>query len=397
MKRNNSSIVKGQKKAENLLYAALWLILYIAPVFTEFVNEAVTHRSFNWFMVTGEWMTLSVLFLVFCLHNYLLAPMLVYRKRVFTYLLLLVMLLVSLGAFQRYFSPHRRWRGPRPARMEMLRPKMADDVPPHPWTDDGQSPENRRFSGRRGRHKRRDVFMFELGSRETIMFTFVFLMVLANVGVKYYFKSADDRKRMQRLEKENLQQQLAYLKYQINPHFFMNTLNNIHALVSINPPQAEKMIEMLSRLMRYVLYDGNKSLSPLQREQDFLRDYVNLMRIRYASQVRITLSLSPSVDSTAMVPPLLYVTFVENAFKHGISYEQDSFVEVSLIQAGGRVEFCCRNSRPRCDNSKPGGVGIANVKQRLRLIYHNDFLLQIHPTSTDYSVRLSVPLTPQSV
>ena len=97
------------------------------------------------------------------------------------------------------------------------------------------------------------------------------------------------------------------------------------------------------------------------------------------------------------MPPLLYVTFVENAFKHGISYEQDSFVEVSLIQAGGRVEFCCRNSRPRCDNSKPGGVGIANVKQRLRLIYHNDFLLQIHPTSTDYSVRLSVPLTPQSV
>ena len=104
--------MKGQKKAENLLYAALWLILYIAPVFTEFVNEAVTHRPFNWFMLTGEWMTLSVLFLVFCLHNYLIAPVLVYRKRVWAYLLLLVVLFVSLGVFQRYFSPHRRWHGP---------------------------------------------------------------------------------------------------------------------------------------------------------------------------------------------------------------------------------------------------------------------------------------------
>lgn len=387
--------MKGQKKAENLLYAALWLILYIAPVFTEFVNEAVTHRPFNWFMLTGEWMTLSVLFLVFCLHNYLIAPVLVYRKRVWAYLLLLVVLFVSLGVFQRYFSPHRRWHGPRRARMEMLRQQMPREEPLRPF--DGRSPGDHRPSRSRRGHPGRDFFMFEMGSRETIMFSFVFLIVLANVGVKYYFKSADDRKRMQQLERENLQQQLAYLKYQINPHFFMNTLNNIHALISINPTQAERMIEVLSRLMRYVLYDGNKPLSPLQRELDFLGDYVNLMRIRYASRVRIALSLPSSVDSAAVVPPLLYVTFVENAFKHGISYEHDSYIDVSFVLSGGRVEFCCRNSRPRCDESKPGGVGIANVTQRLRLIYHNDFQLQIHPSATDYSVRLSVPLTPQSV
>ena len=217
-------------------------------------------------------------------------------------------------------------------------------------------------------------------------------MLGMNLGIKYYFKNRDDKKKLIRLEKENLEQQLEYLKYQINPHFFMNTLNNIHALVDIDAEKAKSTILELSKMMRFVLYEGDKKGVPLTREFDFIRNYVTLMRLRYTDKVKITVDL-PTQAPDRQIPPLMLITFIENAFKHGISYQHESFIDVKVGIEGTKLRFTCRNSKADKPNQEKGGVGLTNVKQRLNLLYDNNFTLNIQDEPDIYNVELLIPLT----
>jgi len=231
-----------------------------------------------------------------------------------------------------------------------------------------------------------------IGERDIIHIVILVLICGMNLGMKYYFKSRDDQKKLLRLEKENLEQQLEYLKYQINPHFFMNTLNNIHALVDIDAEKAKSTILELSKMMRYVLYEGDKKGVPLTREFDFILNYITLMRLRYTDKVQIHIDL-PSQAPDRLIPPLMLITFIENAFKHGISYQHDSFIEVKAEVLGEKLHFACRNSKAEKSNEQKGGVGLANVKQRLKLLYDNDYMLKIQDETDVYSVQLIIPLS----
>lgn len=111
-----------------------------------------------------------------------------------------------------------------------------------------------------------------------------------NIGVKIFFKTEKDRMLLQQLESKNMEQQLEYLKYQITPHFFMNTLNNIHALIDINPEKAKDTLVELSKMMRYLLYEADKPLVPLQREDQFIYSYIKLMRLRFTEKSRSALN-----------------------------------------------------------------------------------------------------------
>jgi len=217
------------------------------------------------------------------------------------------------------------------------------------------------------------------------------LMFGANLGIKVYFRSRDYRKRLAILERENLEQQLEYLRYQINPHFFMNTLNNIHALVDIDPEQAKGTILELSNMMRFVLYEGNKQSVPLQRELDFIRHYVALMQLRYTEKVKITLNL-PHESPDRLIPPLILITFIENAFKHGISYQRESFIDITVAVESGTLRFVCRNSKADRPNEEKGGVGLANVRKRLNLLYDHSYSLKTKDSPDVYQVELVIPL-----
>ena len=237
-----------------------------------------------------------------------------------------------------------------------------------------------------------------MGEHDIVATIILVLMLGMNLGVKLYFKNRDDQLQMAALEKQNLEQQLEYLRYQINPHFFMNTLNNIHALVDIDPEQAKSTIRELSKMMRFVLYEGNKKTVPLSSELSFLRNYITLMGLRYTDKVDITLQLPETIES-GEVPPLLFVTFVENAFKHGISYQQQSFIEIQGSINDGKFAFHCRNSkrvesgeRREKSGEKTGGVGLRNVRQRLDLIYGSRYSLNISDGTTDYNVELTIPI-----
>ena len=378
-----------QSRLENIIYLAVWGLLFAAPLLSLYVRTVSdTNIEFNWTEVFIVWRHFAVYLLLFLVHNFLLAPLLVHRQKRILYFSLVTVLLVAFVAY-RYNS--------RPDRNDHHMPPMEKPLPP-PSTKAGEMmgkkpPFRHHPPPFRRDMKEHDVpppFFF-IGEHEIMAIVVLLLMFGANLGIKNYIRSRDDRKRLVELEKQNLEQQLEYLRYQINPHFFMNTLNNIHALVDFDPAKAQDTIVELSKMMRFVLYEGNKQSVPLSRELDFIRHYVTLMQLRYTDKVKITLDL-PQETPERQIPPLVLVTFIENAFKHGVSYQRESFIEVKVTVEDETMHFFCRNSKADHPNEENGGVGLANVRKRLDLIYGERYRLSINDKSDVYHVKLYLPL-----
>lgn len=389
---------KQGNKLELTVYLVLWVALFVAPLLvTYFQSVHDTATAFSWSSVFFVWRQMGVFFVAFLLHNFLLAPLLVYRHRHALYFSLIVVLLGAFVLVQCAHRPtHHRPFGHHPSPLSHrpspfathsdhpLPPDTAAFMPP----DGFREAEPPHFRDHEREHPR------IMGEHDLIATIILVLMLGMNIGVKLYFKQRNDRDEMAEMERRNLAQQLEFLKYQINPHFMMNTLNNIHALVDIDPEEAKQTIVELSKIMRFVLYDGAKQLVPLSRELMFVENYVRLMWKRVADQVDIALDLPTQVPEYD-IPPLLLITFVENAFKHGVSYQQESFIDISVKVSDSRLCFTCRNSKaPRNDNpGNTGGVGLANARQRMDLIYGDTYILDIADADSTYSVSLELPLS----
>lgn len=178
-------------------------------------------------------------------------------------------------------------------------------------------------------------------------------------------------------EKERVGAELAFLKAQINPHFFFNTLHTIYALMDTNPGSAKSSIYSLSHMMRYVLYDTKNEQTSLSKEIQFIEDYIALMKVRVAADVQIIFDKQPDLRDVQLAP-MLFLPFVENAFKHGISAVNPSYVFIEIQQKGTRLIFEIRNSlfeglAKQLDDDK--GIGIANTRRRLDLIYPDRYEL----------------------
>ena len=377
-----------QSRLENIIYLAVWGLLFAAPLLSLYVRTVSDPNiEFNWAEVVIVWRHFAVYLLLFLVHNFLLAPLLVHRQKRVAYF---VSVIAILGVFMVY-KYHSR-----PVRMGHM-PPMERHLPP-PSTKaremDEKKPPFRHFRPpfRRDmdRHEAPPPFVF-IGEHEIMAIVLLVLMFGVNLGIKNYIRSRDDRKRLVELEKQNLEQQLEYLRYQINPHFFMNTLNNIHALVDFDPVKAQDTILELSKMMRFVLYEGNKQSVPLSRELDFIRHYVTLMQLRYTDKVKITLDL-PQETPDRQIPPLILVTFIENAFKHGVSYQRESFIEMHVEIENETLRFTCRNSKADHPNGEKGGVGLVNVRKRLDLLFGNTYTLYVSDTLDTYRVELIIPL-----
>ncbi len=372
-----------QSRQENLMYLAAWGLLFAAPVLSLYVRSANDAGVvFDWTDVFAVWRMFAAFLLLFLVHNFLLAPLLVYERKHVAYCAAVAVVLAASAVVQCQNAPHDRepLKHRQPLHGEMFEPRQPDF-------------DDRRPDGPRPDGFRHDTPPPFVGERDILSAVVLLLVFGANLGTKFYFRSSDDRKRLASLEKQNLEQQLEYLRYQINPHFFMNTLNNIHALVDIDPAKAQETIVELSKMMRFVLYEGDKHGVPLTRELDFIRTYINLMQLRYTDKVKITLCLPAEVPDKT-IAPLVLIAFVENAFKHGISYEHDSFIEVKASVGGDRLLFSCRNSKADHPNQEKGGVGLANVRKRLNLLYGHGYALRIKDDAVVYSVELDIPLEP---
>lgn len=381
-------------RKEHTIYTAIWAMLYASPVINIYTRMAGTPRiTFSWTEILHAWEYTSTWLVMFAIHNFLLLPLLLRKRKTGTYLCLSFLILLT-GMFITYLN--------RPMHKNQYKTRMEAE-----WKADSLAYE--RVAAVRlgdGRYcspqnpMRRKPLDFQpidplpmLGPGELVAFFGGLLLMGMNLGVKLYFMSQRDRERQKIIDQRNLEQQMEYLKYHVNPHFFMNTLNNIHALVDIDPERAKTTIVELSKMMRHILYEGSKKLIPLTREVEFLNLYVQLMRPRYTRKVHINVDVPPQLPELKL-PPLMLIIFVENAFKHGISYREESFIDIKLRVENKRLLFSCCNSKPtqvQRTNEK-GGMGLQNLRQRLELLYDDDYTLDISDGEKTYEVKLDIPM-----
>ncbi|PZW42628.1 histidine kinase [Mesonia algae] len=167
-----------------------------------------------------------------------------------------------------------------------------------------------------------------------------------------------------------LQSELQHLHYQLQPHFFFNSLNNIYALVDISPDQAKSSIHSLSKLMRYMLYDTSEETVSLSKEIDFMKKYIELMKLRVSDKTKITYTF-PSEETEIRIAPLLFISLIENAFKHGVSANKESEINLQMSVEEKIVKFTIENNNlPKKTDDKSGsGIGLPNIEKRIALLY----------------------------
>ena len=221
----------------------------------------------------------------------------------------------------------------------------------------------------------------------------IILVLGFSTGMGVIQRLRQEENEQKELEKAHVDTELAFLKNQINPHFFFNSLNNIYALININGAEAQKAIEKLSGLMRYLIYESDVKTVKLQKECDFIRNYIDLMKQRLTSKVKLTVDIQKDVPDIE-VPPLIFMPFIENAFKHGVSYREKSFIDIMLKVSDEKITFICKNSIPETNNSSindKGGVGIANIIKRLELLYGQDAQLHQDTQKNTFVIDLQIP------
>ncbi len=386
--------MKNQSRQENIIYLVVWGILFAAPLLSLYIRTVNdTNIIFDWSEVFIVWRKFAVYLVLFLIHNFLLAPLLVHQHRRVLYFSIVTAVMAAFITYQCVTRPDIRKDEsmrhiPPPMEQPNQPPPSIDNQPP-PLFDNQRPPE---FDNHHPPKLHREMPPPVLWERDIMSIVVLILMFGANLGMKLYFRSRKDQKKLLELEKKSLEHQLEYLRYQINPHFFMNTLNNIHALVDIDPAKAQETILELSKMMRFVLYEGDKQGVSLTREFEFIRTYIKLMRLRYSDKVKITIDL-PTEAPDKNIPPLMLISFVENAFKHGISYQHESFIDVKVEVEQEHLHFLCSNSKADKPNKEKGGVGLTNVKQRLNLLYDNRYTLNIQDTQNIYTVELILPLS----
>ena len=209
-------------------------------------------------------------------------------------------------------------------------------------------------------------------------------------GIAIFRQWRTTEKRALRAEADKAKAELSFLRAQINPHFLFNTLNNIYSMAVTKNDATADSIMKLSNIMRYVTDEGKENFVMLEDEIDCLRDYIDLHRIRLGNktEVRFIVKGEPALKK---VVPLLFMTFVENAFKYGTSNHQDSLIEIQLLVQNDKILFTCKNSLfAKTEMTERTGIGIQNARQRLTSLYPLNHKLEISQTNSFFNVQLEL-------
>ncbi|XMO86248.1 histidine kinase [Algibacter sp. AS12] len=209
----------------------------------------------------------------------------------------------------------------------------------------------------------------------------IYIQLLSYLAPLFFSVALKSTKRWVKTEAERkeainfkLKSELQHLHYQLQPHFFFNSLNNIYSLVDISPDQAKSSIHSLSKLMRYMLYETNLEVVPLSKEIDFLKKYIDLMKLRVSDKTSVSYSF-PVKETGIEIAPLLFISLIENAFKHGVSATKPSTIDINMTCDDNTVLFSVENHNfPKKTDDKSGsGIGLQNLEKRLELLYSDKF------------------------
>lgn len=348
-----------RSKIELIIYLLIWILVFSLPYFVE-KNLEVIH----WNKLYFEWLINFLRLILFFVNVYILAPKYFFEKNYKSYFTYIgacvagILLIISLVQ-----PPMRNHRPPQDSTYNIeMRPAP---VPPKPlW----------------------------LALLENVIVCA--LIIGTGTGSKLLTKWLTEEKLRKEIEQEQLKTNLALLRHQVSPHFFMNTLNNIHALIDINTDDAKDAIVRLSTMMRYLLYDSAKGNVSLKKEIEFLNSYISLMRMRFPEKVKIDIVI-PEVLPDLTIPPMLFISFLENAFKHGVSYNSPSYIYFELKISENEIVNIVRNSAHKTFEIFPdeySGIGLDNIKKSLKLLFDENYNLTILNNENEFEINLTIKL-----
>ncbi|MBS1653881.1 MAG: sensor histidine kinase [Bacteroidetes bacterium] len=349
-----------------LLFLSLPLLFISGQADREDLVSIILHPYF--------WVFFLFYLLIFYLHTYILLPELYLKKRYILYVLTVIIFLIAtiqlrpfdrlLGTVQKRIGIEQQQGPPRPE----MRPAFPlqppnGNKPPMPHT------------GNRGHI---DIISF-----------FLFFMVMSfSVALQYRQRLAVTEKRAMQAEADKANAELSFLKAQINPHFLFNTLNNIYSLAVMKDDKTAESVMKLSNIMRYVTDEVGEDFVPLEEEIECLKDFTDLQRLRLSKKTTVDLSIAGIVEGKR-IPPLVLMSFVENAFKYGISNHEEAIITIRVETDAAGISFYCRNNN--YDNREPvnrKGVGISNTQKRLSFLYPSKHSLLITSDDQFFTVEL---------
>lgn len=315
----------GGRLAEAAVHVLVWALVFSSPLV---FNHGHTPESLS--DCLGALFMPAVWALIFYAEYFILAPHFFIRgKKGLFFAFSALLVVIACIAVQWFFSTR------------MHRPAAVGKVPPH-W-----------------------LFI----ARDCVTMSLVATLGLS-LRLSRSWHKAENARREAELGRKNAE--LNNLRNQVNPHFLLNTLNSIYALTMLSPEKAQVATLELSRLLRHALYGGQKQYTTLSEEVGFLDSYIRLMRMRTASSVEISATFRYPHDKEIRIAPLLFISLVENAFKHGVAPAEHCFIRISLNATDdGTVDFFCENSNHPKEQNKlsPGGIGLQNLRSRLDAIY----------------------------
>lgn len=370
-----------EKTIRLLLHILVLAVLIMLPVFS-----ARRFRMGSNFLLTFYTFA-AISALIFYINYLFLVPRLFFRKKRFSYYLALPFLIVFLWLIYDFASEkvynYIRDNG----NQEQLREEYPQQAVRTPG-------EGRMPRPPLGPIRRPWIVIAIPNARAIGYFSSSLLMIFLSLGLRVLERQSKMEKMHEELERTRLNTELAFLKNQISPHFFFNTLNNIYSLIGRNNDDSKNAVIRLSKLMRYVINESAQDLKPLSEEIDFMRNYIDLMQLRIGSKTRLNIDF-PSDCNELFIPQLLFISLIENAFKYGISVQEESFVNIRLTCGENNILFICENGLPAGNNTNEqasSGIGIENLRKRLNLLYPGKHDLEIGRTAEKFEVKLNIRL-----
>jgi two-component system LytT family sensor kinase len=349
----------SRKWSQVLIHVLIWTILIIVPFYLS-GRYGDNRRFFRLFFIK-DIITYGILFYV----NYLiLVPLLFFKGKRLNYFIAVLALIV--GFYFISFLPNA-YIVKRPDRAKNVEPRI-------------ERPDESRAAAFRMQH----AYNYTLAS---------LVIAFLSLGLGSLNRQTQIERKQEQLEKEKLNSELAFLKNQISPHFFFNTLNNIYSLIEINTENAREAIIKLSKLMRYLLYESEQGETQLGKEIDFMNHFIDLMKLRLSNKVDLKVHF-PSTDEKLAIPPLLFIPFIENAFKHGISNREKSLIDISMELHQNILTFQCKNTMVKGNNDSVdlsgSGIGLENSIKRLNLLFPDTHTLKISQIDDLFHVFLEI-------
>ena len=365
------------KVVEISVFAMIWLGIFSIPFFQNRIFNII-----DWSKVIGEWIRMFSFLVIFILNAYIFVPKILFNKKYLSYVAVtlsaVIAVIVIIITIQTFIVP------PQP--LSMPRMDLGPGMPPMELGSKMPAPMGYRAP--------------EQPESKSIFMTFTdnliisILVVAAGTAFKMMSQWLNEEDRRKDMEKEQLRTEIALLRHQVSPHFFMNTLNNIHALVDINTETAKDAIIRLSTLMRYLLYDTAHGQTSLKKEIEFIESYISLMQLRFSEKVKISIDV-PKIIPDIQIPPMLFISFLENAFKHGVSYQSSSFVNFKMEVAEDQLTCIIRNSKQKMKENfdkSYSGIGLTNIRKSLELIFGKNYILNIIENEKAFEVFLKIPI-----